>query len=340
MKRIVSVICIIGMLMLSLTGCSSSSEVTYSGDATKETPLVFKLPHNLNEQHTVHIALTKFAAEVYEKTEGRVKIEIYPNAQLGSETEILEQLMAGIIPLTKVSAPALATYDEGYHAFGLPYIFDDTEHYYRVMDSDIMREFFMSTEEDKFIGLTYFTSGSRSFYTKDTAIRTPEDLKGLKVRVQDMKSQTDMLKELGGTPVAMSYGEVFTALQTGVIDGTENNVTALTTGKHGEICKVYSFDEHTMIPDMVAMSSKAWEMLTPEDQQIFLDAATNATNFHKEEWDAAVEQSIAEATEMGVEFVYDVDKEAFREASAPMITKYEEKYPKVKALLDAIATIN
>ena len=197
----------------------------------------------------------------------------------------------------------------------------------------------MSTQDEKFIGLTYLTSGSRSFYTANKAIRTPADLKGLKIRVQDMKSQTDMLKQIGGTPVAMSYGEVFTALQTGIIDGTENNVTALTTGKHGEICKVYSFDEHTMIPDMVVMSSKAWEMLSEADQEIFIEAAVHATDFHKTEWDAAVEEAIVEAEKMGVEFVYDVDKEAFREASAPMIETYSNKYPKVKELLDSIATV-
>ena len=103
-----------------------------------------------------------------------------------------------------------------------------------------MQDFFLSTENDGFVTLTYYTSGARSFYTKDKAIRTPEDLKGLKIRVQDMKSQTDMLKALGGIPVAMSYGDVYTSLQTGIIDGTENNETALTTGKHGEICKVFS----------------------------------------------------------------------------------------------------
>ncbi len=337
MKRILTVLCM--FLVLMTTGCSQSNTVDNSAKATKENPLVFKLPHNMNEQHTVHIALTEFADKVYNDTDGRIRIDIYPNAQLGSENEVLEQLMAGIIPITKVSAPTLATYNEGYHTFGLPYIFDDTKHYYRVMDSDKMRDFFMSTENDRFIGLTYYTSGSRSFYTADTPIRKPEDLKGLKIRVQDMKSQTDMLKQLGGTPVAMSYNEVYTALQTGIIDGTENNETALTTGKHGEVCKVYSFDQHTMIPDMVVMSSKAWNMLTEEDQQIFIEAAIASTEKHKELWDTAIEDAIEEAKTMGVQFVYDVDKEAFREASKPMIDSYRKKYPGVDTLLDDIATV-
>ena len=119
-----------------------------------------------------------------------------------------------------------------------------------------MQDFFLSTGDDGFVTLTYYTSGARSFYTKDRAIRTPADLKGLKIRVQDMKSQTDMMNYLGGIPVAMSYGDVYTSLQTGIIDGTENNETALTTGKHGEVCKVYSVDQHAMIPDVLIMSER------------------------------------------------------------------------------------
>ena len=124
--------------------------------------------------------------------------------------------------MTKVAAPNLATFEEGYNAFGMPYIFDDEEDFYHVMDSDAMQDFFLSTEDEGFVTLTYYTSGARFFYTKNTPIRTPEDLKGLKIRVQDMESQTDMMQALG-TPVAMSYGDVYTSLQTGIIDGTENN---------------------------------------------------------------------------------------------------------------------
>ncbi len=328
-------------LTASLSGCATESNVDSSAEATATNPIVFKMPHNMNEQHTVHIAMVEFAETVEAETDGRVVIEIYPNAQLGSETEVLEQLMAGIIPITKVSAPALATYNDGYHTFGLPYNFDDTQHYYTVMDSDNMREFFMSTEEDKFIALTYYTSGSRSFYTVDTPIRTPDDLKGLKIRVQDMKSQTDMMQYLGGTPIAMSYNEVYTSLSTNMIDGTENNETALTTGKHGEVCKVFSMDQHTMIPDILVMSSIAWNKLTPEDQEIFLNAAIESTNNHKIEWDLAIEEAIIEAErDMGVEFIYDVDKDAFREKSEPMLQAYREKYANVDALLNSIAAIN
>ncbi len=216
-----------------MAGCGASS-TTADTSYSAENPLVLTLAHGLSEAHTVHIAMTQFAEEVNEKTDGRVQVKIFPNGQLGSENENLEQLQAGVIAMTKVSAPGLATYNEAYNAFGLPYIFNDTEDFYHVMDSQQMQDFFLSTGDDGFVTLTYYTSGARSFYTKDRAIRTPADLKGLKIRVQDMKSQTDMMNYLGGIPVAMSYGDVYTSLQTGIIDGTENNETALTTGKHGE----------------------------------------------------------------------------------------------------------
>lgn len=341
MKKITALVYLVMFICVSaalLTGCNNKG-VSNSKDATAENPMVLTLAHGLSETHTVHIAMKQFADEVFEKTDGRIVIKIYPNGQLGSETENLEQLQAGVIAMTKVSAPGLATYNEAYNLFGLPYIFNDTQDFYNVMDSDKMREFFLSTEEDGFVTMTYYTSGARSFYTKDKPIRTPEDLKGIKIRVQDMKSQTDMMTILGGTPVAMSYGDIYTALSTGIIDGTENNETALTTGKHGELCKVYSVDQHAMIPDVMVMSAKVWNNITAQDQEIILECAYNATETHKKMWDAAIEQAIVEAKEMGVEFIYDVDKEAFRKATAGMVDTYKNKYPGVASLLNTIELI-
>ncbi len=331
-----------GILAVSaLTGCGQTQNSAMTSDeATAENPMVLTLAHGLSETHTVHIAMTQFAEEVKEKTNGRIVIDIFPNGQLGSETENLEQLQAGVIAMTKVSAPGLATYNEAYNAFGLPYLFDDEQDFYDVMDSQEMRDFFLSTEDDGFVVLTYYTSGARSFYTKDKAIREPSDLKGLKIRVQDMKTQTDMVSALGGTPVAMSYGDVYTALQTGIIDGTENNETALTTGKHGEVCKVYSEDQHAMIPDTLVMSSKVWNRISPEDQQIILQAAHDSTDAHKVMWDEAIQTAIQEAKdEMGVTFVEDIDKQAFRDATADMVQKYRTEYPGVDNLLNIIEAV-
>ena len=339
MKKFAAIAAAFGLSALALSGCASSGAAT-SAQATAENPMVLTLAHGLSESHTVHIAMMEFAQKVEERTNGRIQVKIFPNGQLGSETENMEQLMAGVIAMTKVSAPGLATYNEAYHTFGLPYLFDDTEDFYHKMYSQQMRDFFLSTADDGFVTLTYYTSGARSFYTKDRAIRTPEDLHGLKIRVQDMQSQTDMLEALGGIPVAMSYGDVYTSLQTGIIDGTENNETALTTGKHGEICKVFSKDEHAMIPDVMVMSAQIWNNISPEDQQIILEAAYESTDSHKIAWDAAIQEAVQEAQDtMGVTFVEDVDKEAFREATAGLVDEYCARYPGVQQMVDLINSV-
>ena len=327
-----------------LTACGGSSNNSAAGSTAASGAAAaaggsfnLKLGHNLAEDHAVHIQLTSFAEQVKEKTNGTVNIQIIPNGTLGSESDMISQIQAGALDMAKVSASTLGNFSEKYNAFSVPYVFDDQDHYYTYMDSDSAQAVFESTDDQGFRGLTWLDSGARSFYTKATAIRTPADLKGLKIRVQDMKSQTDMMNYLGGIPVAMSYGDVYTSLQTGIIDGTENNETALTTGKHGEVCKVYSVDQHAMIPDVLIMSEKVWKQISPEDQEIILEAAHNSTEAHKVMWDTAIEEAVKEAQEtMGVEFVYDVDKEAFREATQPMIEAYEEQYPGVKTLMDTI----
>lgn len=339
MKKFAAIAAALGLAAMSLTGCGARSAAS-SKEATAENPMVLTLAHNMSESHTVHIAMQEFAQKVEEGTAGRIQVKIYPNGQLGSETEVLEQLMAGVVSMTKVSAPGLATYNEAYHTFGLPYIFDDTQDFYKIMDSPEMEDFFLTTADDGFVSLTYYNSGARSFYTIDKAIRTPQDLKGLKIRVQDMKSQTDMVKALGGTPVAMSYGDVYTSLQTGIIDGTENNETALTTGQHGEICKVFSTDQHAMIPDVMVMSAKVWNNIEPADQKVILEAAHASTENHKIAWDAAIAEAIEHAkTEMGVTFIDDVDKAAFREATSGMLAEYSAKYPGVSKLLGIIDSV-
>lgn len=325
--------------LLFLAGCSES-ETNHNAEAAPNQTLEFQLGHSMNESHTIHIALMNWVEKVEERTDGRIKINVFPNGQLGSETEMIEQLQAGVLDLVKVASPGMSSYNKGYHAFGMPFLFNDQEHFRRAMSSPEMREFFMETEKDGFVALTYFTSGQRSFYTENTPIRKPEDLEGLNIRVQDMKSQTDMVSAMGGTPIAMAYGDVFTALQTGMIDGTENNETALTEGYHGEVAKVYSYTEHAIIPDIFVMSEKSWNMLSKKDQEIFIEAAIETTEEHHQLWDTAVEEAIRIAKEeMGVEFIKDVDKAAFKKETEHIIEEYSNKYEEVDRLVDLIQSI-
>lgn len=337
-RKLISGLLFIGILFL-MVGCGSSTE-----EATAEKDdqvLELSLGHNMNEAHTVHLALMSFVEKVEERTAGKVQFNVFPNGQLGSETEMLEQLQAGVLDMVKVASPGMANYYDAYHAFGLPFLFDDQEHFYQAMDSSEMGEFFRSTVDEGFVTLTYYTSGQRSFYTVDEPIRSPEDLKGLNIRVQDMRSQTDMLSAMGGTPVAMAYGDVYTSLQTGMIDGTENNETALTEGQHGEVAKVYSYTEHAMIPDVFVMSAETWNEISEENREIILQAAKESTEEHKVMWEEAVQTAITQAEEeMGVTFITDVDKEAFREATKHIIEEYAEEYEHVDEVVEIVESLN
>lgn len=335
MKKVLGIIMTVLMSAVLLSGCSGSdSKQPNAGEAK-----VIRLAHNLNEQHTVHQAIEKFAKQVEEKTNGKVKVQIFPNGQLGSEDEVMEQLTAGAIPVTKVSAASLAKYDTAYNVFGLPFVFKDKDHYQKAMKSEAVQNMYTATKDKGFIALTYYTSGARSFYTTKKPILSIDDLKGQKIRIQPMEAQTDMMKALGGTPVTMPYGDVYTGLQSGVIDGAENNETALTVGKHGEVAKHFSLTEQTMIPDILVISSKTWESFTPEEQKIIKQAAVDSTEFHTSIWDKAIADAVKEAQEkMNVQF-HKVDKAPFQKAVQPMLDQYKNKYPEVKKLLDAFAAI-
>ncbi|MFC4401850.1 TRAP transporter substrate-binding protein [Gracilibacillus xinjiangensis] len=309
------------ILLLLLTACSNDEAV--NAEFQNEGRKVVKLAHNMSEDHSIHQALTTFADEIEERTNGSVTFEIYPNGILGNETEILEQIQNGTVHMTKVSAGALESFSKEFSIFSLPYIFTSNEHYRKVMESDIAEEIYQSTSDIGFVGLSYFDSGARSFYTTNKPIHTPEDLKGLKIRVMNSNTAINMVKLLGGTATPLSYSEIYTALQQGVIDGAESNPTALTTGQHGEVAKYFSYSEHTNIPDIVVVSDDMWNSLTNEEKAIFKEAAKETREKHTELWNQAIEEAVKKAKEMGVTF-NEVDKEPFIEKVQPLHEEFKE----------------
>lgn len=317
---------------LAVAGCSRAT----TGDSA--APMVLRLAHNLSGTHPTSVAIDAFAADVAERSEGRLRVDIYANGQLGSEPNVLGQLVQGIVDITRVGSPGLASQHAGYHTFGLPYVFDSEEQMHQVLDSEEMSAFYRSTEERGFVGLTHFTSGARSFYTGSTPIRTPEDLVGKKIRVQDMRSQTELMEALDGAPVVMAFGDTYTALQTGLIDGAESNETVLTDSAHGEVAKVFSRTRHTIIPDLMLISSAAWKRLDPADQELLVDAARQASLDHRTAWTDAIAQAERDAKELGVEFVDDVDLDAFRSVTAEVVENFAAEFPEVGDMLDLIDT--
>ena len=291
-----------------------------------------KLAHNLAEDHAVHIQLTAFADAVREKTGGEINIEIVPNGTLGSEGAVLEQVGYGMVEMTKVSASTLGNFASEWNALSVPYVFNDQKHYYDVMDGDIAKELYMTTEDQGFIGLFWLDSGARSFYTANKAIRTPADLAGLKIRTMDSQMAIDMMNAMGGSATVMSYSEIYTGMQQGVIDGAENNVTAMRD--HKDVTKYYCFDGHTRIPDIVVISTDTWDSLTEEQQGIILECAAAASEEYKGRW-AAFEEEVMAAAE-GVEFITDVDVPAFQAACASIYENLKTSDPAVYSIVEKI----
>ncbi len=327
---------------IALTACGGSQTESAQNAGTQaaaassgEETFNLKLAHNLAEDHAVHIQLTAFVEEVKEKSNGTVNISIIPNGTLGSEADMISQIQAGGLDMAKVSASTLGNFDEQYNAFSVPYVFDNQEHYYKVMDSELMSEIYASTEGDGFRGLTWLDSGARSFYTKNTPIRTPKDLTGLKIRTMDSQMAIDMMTNLGGSATVMGYGDIYTGMQQGVVDGAENNVTALRD--HGDVTGYYSFDEHTRIPDIVVMSANLWNRFSDEQKAVVEECAKNASESYKTAWKAFEDEVLDMAVnEKGVELVRDVDIAAFQEAVQPIYTGLQETAPETYAIVEKI----
>ncbi|MDR2860475.1 MAG: TRAP transporter substrate-binding protein [Elusimicrobiota bacterium] len=298
------------VLAFAVIGCGGKS----SGKATRE----LKFAHNHNEKNPSHIALLRFAEIVEKKTNGEITIKFFPNAILGDDRTVVEQVQNGSIDFTRVSANTLENFNPEFKALLLPYLFKTDAHFYKTLESDTVKRMYDNLSKSGMIGLTYQDAGLRSFYMKSAPITQISDLKGKKIRVINSQSSIRMLELLGGVPVPIPYGEIYTALQQGVIDGAENNVQALVLDKHGEVAKFYSLDGHVRLTDFVVISLKTWESLSPEHQKIIREALQESTKYHNELWKKAVEDSTRiSQKDMGVKF-NDVDKDLFEAAVQPM----------------------
>ena len=293
-----------------------------------------RLGHGLPEDHAVHKAVVRFAELVKERSNGEVEIKIFANGVLGGEREMLEQVQNGVLEITKASASPLETFSTDYKVFNLPFVFRDRDHYFKVLTSPVGESILASSKKKGFIGLAYYDSGARSFYAKK-AINTPDDLKGMKIRVQQSPTTIKMIQALGATPTPMAWGEVYSALQTGVVDGAENNVTALTNGRHGEICKFFSETEHQMVPDVLVISSMRWDSLSKAQQDIIKKAAVDSYEYQKSLWGAFEKVEREKAMAMGVKFITP-NKPTFVAKVKPMMDE-ERKNPAIAKLLDGIA---
>ncbi|MGM9760143.1 MAG: TRAP transporter substrate-binding protein [Parabacteroides sp.] len=286
----------------------------------KETR-VLKLAHGLPPSHSVHRGLVFMGERLEALSGGKMSLDIYSSAQLGSENQCIELLQIGSLDITKVNSAALEGFVDPFKVFGIPYLFRSRSHFFEVIDGAVGKEILASTEPYWFKGLTYFDSGARSFYTINKPVRTPEDLQGLKIRVQKSPIAVEMMKTFGGSATPVDWGELYTALQSHVVDGAENNTPSVTTAFHHEVVRYYSVNEHTMCPDVIIISLATWNKLTEEERGWLQQAADEASLYQRKLWSEQEKESMQEMQEKGMEIIYP-DKQPFIQAAAPMLERY------------------
>jgi len=307
-----------------------------SSIAAGSSHMVLKLGHALDINHPVHKGMEFMKARLEELSDGSVTMNIYPGSVLGSEVQCIEQLQNGSLAMTKTSAAAMENFIPEMSVYGLPYVFRDVDHYWNVLKGPIGQGLLQQGESKFLRGLCYYDSGSRNFYTKDRPIRSPEDLEGLKIRVMNSKTAMDMVSAMGAAPTPIAWGELYSSLAQGTVDGAENNPPSFTSNKHYEVCKHFTLDGHTRVPDILLISTKVWKKLDPKVQGWVQQAATESSDFQRKLWKEKSLEALARAKEEGVT-IYEVDIAAFAGKVAPLLNNVENQ--QVRELLQEIAKV-
>jgi tripartite ATP-independent transporter DctP family solute receptor len=307
---------------LLLLYCLGLTIFIFSGCERKRDTVVLKLAHVLDTEHPVHKAMVFMAERVREKSAGRMRIDIYPSEQLGSEREIIEQLQVGALAMAKASSSAIEGFVPKMRVFGLPYLFRDSEHCWKVLAGPAGREILAAGEPVGLKGLCFYDAGARSFYTRNKNIETPADLKGLKIRVQKSEMAIKMIVAMGGSATPIDWGELYTSLQQGVVDGAENNPPSFYSSMHYEVCKYYILDEHTRCPDVLMISTFVWNKLSPEFQRIIQESADESVIYQRQLWGKKEKESLEAVEKAGV-IVTHPDKTPFREATKSLWEEFE-----------------
>lgn len=313
-------------VMLLLISCSNENKIK-----------TIKLAHGLDVNHSVHKAMVRLGEELAKNSEGQLLLDIYPSQQLGTERECLELLQIGSLDITKVSAGVLENFAPKMKIFGLPYLFKSREHAFRVLDGEIGKLLLDDGENFWLKGLGYYDAGSRSFYTKEKPINVPEDLYGQKIRVMESITAMDMVRSLGGSPTPISWGELYTSLQQGVVDGAENNPPSFYLSRHYEVCKYYSLDEHTQLPDVLIAGTHFWKRLNSVEQKWLQDAVDKSIIYQRKLWLQAEEEALKEVEKAGVTILRP-DKSLFEDQVQNIYKQYEDN-AKINSLIQRIKAI-
>ncbi|WP_394728836.1 TRAP transporter substrate-binding protein [Altererythrobacter sp. GH1-8] len=280
------------------------------------------LAHTLDEQHPVHLAMERFRDTLIRLSGATMAVEIFPNAQLGTERELVELVQLGAISMTKVSSLSLENFAPDMGVYSLPYLFDDSEHQRRVVQSEIGQEILDGLGKILLKGIGHYDAGSRSFYMTGGPVNTPDDIRGKTVRVLPSEALVKTIEIFGGAATPIAFGELYAALQQGVVDGAENNPPSLLSARHHEVCKYFSLDEHVSAPDVVVMSQSIWDKLDAQQRDWVKQSMADSEAYQRELWRKASDDALAEIEASGV-IINRPDKAPFRAAVGPLRASYD-----------------
>ena len=317
------------ILTLSTAACSTASSKTI------ETKRIITIATVQPKHHPITQGLLEFQRYIHESLGDDFEIRIYTDGVIGSNSEALELLQLGSLDMVATSGSDLEAYADEYKIFSLPYVFEDEASFRKIMNQNEFTDIIYNSTRDKgIVGVSWFANGVNNFYSKKK-IETPEDLKGMKMRVQPSEANVKMVRGFDAAATVLAYGEIYTAMQSNVIDGASNPEMALVDMKHGEVANYYSRTEHQIFTDMFVTSPKFLESLSNEESRIFENGFKLATDTANSLWDERIEEAITEAEEMGVEFV-EVDKEPFKEKQKPVRENMLQNYPELQRLHEII----
>ena len=319
---------------LSIVGALFLAAATTNAPARE-----FRAADTQSEDYPTVQALRYMGRLIEERTDGRLQIRVFHSRQLGEEKETIEQTRAGAIDLNRTNVALIGTFVPAMNVLAMPFLFRSIEHLEKVLDGPIGNEILNSFEPYGFVGLTFYNSGARSVYNSVRPIRSITDMQGLRIRVQQSQLMSDMIRALGAEPIELPYGQVRTGLATKLIDGAENNWPSFVTTDHYKYAGYYTLTEHTMSPEVLVMSLKAWSSLSAEDRKIFREAALESSRFMRERWRDLEEQSRRQAERAGVTIVADFDRKPFEAAMLPIYEK-AQRDPSAAALIERIRKVN
>ncbi len=304
-KRFLATLVLVLILSaMVLGGCGQTSS------DGKVTGGVIRIAYNNIENYPHYVGLVKAAEEIEEKSDGRFTVKIYSNGTLGDQRAALELTQNNAVQMCVANATMVESYNHDFSVLSMPYLFEDSDHQREAYTNGMLDELFASTKEYDFQIVGAFGSGSRNIFC-EREVRTPDDLKGLKIRVMQSDNMVKMLQLMGGVGVPMSASEQYSAMQQGVVDGAESNEIDYVGKKYYEVAPIFSRTEHCFSTDFVVASTAFMDSLTDEDRQMIEDAMAAGVEAEFDSWSEMVDASIAEAQEKGIQFVEDVDKESF-----------------------------